>query len=68
MSDSMKDALLKGFEPQFVVTVEAVGDENKRGLPVLIQMVEGRIRKAYDCIPQPEDGKVVIFVRKGGKE
>lgn len=67
MSGTMREALLKGFEPQFVVTVEAVGAENKRALPVLIQMVEGRIRKAYDCIPQPEDGKVVIFVRKGEK-
>ena len=61
--DSFKDAMLKGFEPEFTLTLESM-DGDRRGLKVLSTIIESRIRGAYQCVPDEQEERVVLYVRR----
>lgn len=72
MSASLKDALMKGLEPEFIVTMETLPGTNIvtfTGLRVLSGVLQNQLRRyGYTILPpQEKDGKIVIFAKKGGR-
>jgi hypothetical protein len=67
--EELRETLIKGFEPEFVVTLEALPG-NERGLKILNTVIVSRLSKTkkqtFDILEfDGADGKRVLYLRYG---